>query len=630
MKSSLIAVMAGLCIFLTSTTTYARYTVVEDSEGKHWFQDDEGNRFLSLGVNTVLDVHDFQAPEGSTYYDPVPEKFEGNWEAWQDSTINILKSASFNTIGAWSTPETNDGQLYDTPILYVAEHDKLRMFQSVLPGFKEKVKAKTKSVLSEFNHHEKIIGVFLDNEMAWFGASPWTDNPYHTILEESFKPDQPAEYRQVSLDFLKEKYSSPSELSAAWSIPIESWDDVTFENLKMGRSDEANKSRSEFIAYIAYNFYRKSTEAVRELYPDFLILGTRFAGNAPTPVIEACGKYCDVLSFNHYRGKPEIDSSLLARHWLIGGKPMMITEFSWRADENTSGNPNTGGAGAVLKTQAERGERYQAFLEDAFSYPALIGMHWFQYSDQSPQGRFDGENSNYGVVDIYDRPYTQVLEHMKTINDESMKIHQTTTRPMPDTLPKDQETIISIGQYPDRPPVVDLLQSPAVAPIEVFTADDANFQLTEEEGAYLLKFDTAEQWGGGISFSGPVSNHVEKSTPPAIDIDGYTSLVFEADVPINTEFHFVLDEAAVGNPGSMSFDSTSGDDGESFILPSRLGDGKKETYRFELADLRKRSVWGNQEGGRRVDFSSVKGFALVIPGSQGSGTATIYSLRLEK
>jgi hypothetical protein len=63
----------------------------------------------------------------------------------------------------------------------------------------------------------------------------------------------------------------------------------------------------------------------------------------------------------------------------------MVTEYSWRARENTSGNPNTGGAGAVVETQAQRAANYKSYVESMISYPMVIGVHWFEFADQSPE-----------------------------------------------------------------------------------------------------------------------------------------------------------------------------------------------------------------------------------------------------
>ena len=90
---------------------------------------------------------------------------------------------------------------------------------------------------------------------------------------------------------------------------------------------------------------------------------------------------------------------------------IMVTEFAWRAEENTSGNSNTMGAGSVVKTQADRGANYSGYVEDLFSYPMVVGAHWFEFADQSPQGRGVDirEDSNYGIVDIKHRPYKTIF-----------------------------------------------------------------------------------------------------------------------------------------------------------------------------------------------------------------------------
>lgn len=45
------------------------------------------------------------------------------------------------------------------------------------------------------------------------------------------------------------------------------------------------------------------------------------------------------------------------------------------------------------------GDRYQSFF-----LPAVVGMDWFQYFDEPTHGRDDGENFNFGLVDIHDQP----------------------------------------------------------------------------------------------------------------------------------------------------------------------------------------------------------------------------------
>ena len=86
-------------------------------------------------------------------------------------------------------------------------------------------------------------------------------------------------------------------------------------------------------------------------------------------------------------------------------RPILITEYSFSAMENQSGDPNTHGADVSLPTQADRVEHLDRYAHQALNLPYLVGLHWFNWADQSPEGRFDGENCDYGLVDINNGEY---------------------------------------------------------------------------------------------------------------------------------------------------------------------------------------------------------------------------------
>ncbi|MBI1290714.1 hypothetical protein GC173_05665 [bacterium] len=609
-----------------------RFTLVQDEAGRHWFADPAGERFVSLGVNTVLEAHDFNAPAGSVYYDPIPTIFGGSFEKWQASVCQLLRTNGFNTIGAWSSLKVNDGTLKETPILYVAAHDKLRMLDAQLPDFEAKARAATREVMSKVAHPECVIGVFLDNEMAWFGASPWDDNPRHTLLEEAFRLPADHPHRRLAMEFLQGRYKNAPDFAQVWGVDAPSWDAVSFTLLRSSRTDGAAADRHAFLKTAADAFYAKSVAAVRAELPGVLVLGTRFAGNAPDPVIEACGRHCDVVSFNTYGSRPDANEFLLARYWLLGKKPMMITEYSWRGADNTSGNPNTQGAGGVVATQKERGDNYAAYVNNTLTYPMVVGMHWFQFSDQSPQGRFDGENSNYGLVDIKHRPYADLLAGMRRANEGINELRRSSTKRVPAEVPSSAVKVtFEPGQFPNRPPKIDLLASQPISPFLTFNAPDASIGLAPAEGGGLVAtVSTGASWGCGITFFGPKASAVPDATSTATDLDGYEFLVLEADMPKGVEFQIILDEAGVAAPGAISFDMSGGDDGESFGFPLDVSKGGTQTWRYALKDLEPRSVWGNQAGKRRIDLNSLKGPGIVFTSGLEGAPVTLRSLRFER
>jgi agarase len=172
-----------------------------------------------------------------------------------------------------------------------------------------------------------------------------------------------------------------------------------------------------FAAWVAERYFALTTAAIKAADPNHLVLGCRFAYVPPRGVIEAAGRHADVVSFNCY----ELDASGAIEAYAATGKPCMIGEFSFRAAD--SGLPNTNGAGPQVATQDERAACFRRYVAAALRNPALVGYHWFEHADQPAEGRFDGENSNFGAVTIDDCIYEALTGTMTSVNAEAEDIH---------------------------------------------------------------------------------------------------------------------------------------------------------------------------------------------------------------
>jgi agarase len=104
------------------------------------------------------------------------------------------------------------------------------------------------------------------------------------------------------------------------------------------------------------------------------------------------------------------------------GKPLIIGEFAFRGED--VGLPNTKGAGPKVKTQTDRAAAFEQYVIWALGEPNLVGYHWFEHADEPKEGRFDGENSNYGVVNIKDEVYELVTASMTRINARAEELHR--------------------------------------------------------------------------------------------------------------------------------------------------------------------------------------------------------------
>jgi len=397
----------------------------EQIDGVWWFVDPDGHLFVSKGVNHVSFHGDHCPALGySPYHRNVLAKY-GSEEKWAEATVQRLKAWGFNTIGAWSSASLFRLMPY-TLILNMgarAGADWLRgtfpdvfdpKFHQILDNIAAKECAPRKS-------DRLLVGYFTDNELRW--GPDWRSTRH--LLDDYLlllPPDAPG--KKALIDFFRKRYSVIEAFNTAWGLNLGSWDELgKLKELPPAPSGEVEKrrlaDRLDFLRIIAREYFRACRDAIRRHDPNHLILGVRFAGYAPRPVVEAMGEFVDVVSFNWYGFEPP--TKILEELNRITGKPVMITEFSFKAMD--SGLPNTRGAGQPVATQKDRADNFKRFVTALMKLPYCVGYHWFQWSDQPAQGRFDGENSNYGLVKENDEPWELLTQRMTKVNGQVERIH---------------------------------------------------------------------------------------------------------------------------------------------------------------------------------------------------------------
>ncbi|MBU6413864.1 MAG: hypothetical protein KGS45_10340 [Planctomycetes bacterium] len=618
-----------LCLlpFLAAAACAApSYSVTKDQDGRYWFQSPDGKRLFSAGINNIASLP-FRPREGTQFYQPLVSTFPNDFAAWSTSVRSILTAAHFNTVGAWSDPAVAASPgIYRTPVLYAAGTESDRCLDTFRPGFESRVRTNVEAMLAKYPDRSDILGVFLDNEMPWFGINAWDAPLNYTVLERAFTLPDADPARLAAIEFLKSKHKTIEGLNAAWGITAPDWSKLSADHLRTSTNAASLADREAFVGIAAERFYTVAAAEVRRIAPELLILGSRFAGDAPLSVITACGKVSDVVSVNYYSGA-KVPARVLAKFHVTTGKPLMITEFSWRAKENQSGNPNSRGAGAVLLTQAERAAHYSEFVEDLAQYPMVIGTCWFEWADQSPQGRFDGEDSNYGVVDIRHGRYEALLTAMAATNAKLHDLHAKSTRPAPTQILPPESITLKSGQQPGRPPQVSLLADWIQNP-DVWGASDASLSYVMSNKVCHITYTPGLSYGAGISFYLPTSSRSTNVGDPATivaDADGYTQVVLEAEAPAGVELNFVLAEANCVKPGSSKLD-----DGEAFLSDPIIAKAGRQTYRISLTDFKLNLFHGSQSGSKAIDMSSLGIVGLQFKGGPSQGQAKLYSFTLEK
>jgi hypothetical protein len=258
-----------------------------------------------------------------------------------------------------------------------------------------------------------LIGYFADNELAW--AAPG-DDPHdrYALAYGTLKLTTDVPAKRAFLKQLRDKYRNQEGLSKAWGIDLPAWElmeDPGFEPpLPSAEHPEIENDFKYFQRVFAETYFKTISDALKWHAPNHLLLGGRFSVST-AEAIEACAKFCDVLSFNLYTPKPQdgVDFAKLR----VLDKPVLVSEFHFGSRDR---GPFWGGAMEVAREE-DRGPAYASFLKSALAEPSIVGVHWFQYLDQPATGRMlDGENGHLGLVGITDVPYQGFVEAVRKAN----------------------------------------------------------------------------------------------------------------------------------------------------------------------------------------------------------------------
>lgn len=397
----------------------------EQVNGVWWLVDPDGHLFISKGVNHVSFHGDHCPALGYSPYNRNVQAKYGSEEKWAEATAQRLRNWGFNTIGAWSSASLFKHMPY-TVILNLgarAGADWLRgTFPDVFsPKFRQTLDEIAAKECAPRRKDSLLLGYFTDNELRW---GPDWRSTRHLLDDYLLSLPENATGKKALLEFFRKRYPTIEDFNKAWGLNLPNWDALAkLKELPPAPTDAFEKQRLsdrlDFLRIVAREYFRACYEAIRKHDPHHLILGVRFAGYALRPVVEAMGEFTDVVSFNWYGFEPPIKT--LEELHRITGKPVMITEFSFKAMD--SGLPNTKGAGQPVPTQKDRADNFERFVTELMKLPYCVGYHWFQWSDQPAQGRFDGENSNYGLVKENDESWELLTQRMTEVNGKVEQIH---------------------------------------------------------------------------------------------------------------------------------------------------------------------------------------------------------------
>lgn len=384
-------------------------TPIEEREG--WFADFPGaqpdfQEFLNSGYA----LHGHYAGRSPKCFSfaaaNLKRKYGPEWKpTYAELAHRRLRSWGLNTIANWSdsgvyrlrrTPYTDTLGSHGAKMIEGSEGYWGKFPDVFDPSFAEGIRRGMAGKRGGSANDPWCIGYFSDNEMSWGDETSLS-------LAALKSPAAQAAKREFLVD-LEAKYGEIAKLNAVWGTAHESWAALR-ESRQAPDKAKAQVDLTAFYTKAAERYFRTVRDAIKEVAPNQLYLGCRFAW-VNDRAARAAAEFCDVISYNLY------ERSVANFKYPGGDKPLIIGEFHFGALDR--GMFHTGLV--PVENQAARAAAYRDYVLGALRHPQFVGTHWFQWQDEPTTGRvYDEENYQIGFLDLADTPYRETIEATRDV-----------------------------------------------------------------------------------------------------------------------------------------------------------------------------------------------------------------------
>ena len=399
------------------------WRIAQTEGGVWWFLSPEGQKEF---LNTVTHVHPAQrgsAKEGPHFvsrdWNGGPSREGGNYDAWAAQMIQRVHGAGFKGLGAWChrvLHKYNVAMSRDLNVWSSINKNKL-FYDRDWAGAAEEI---IKGQVVALRDNKNVVGYFIDNELDWHGGFAAPGHYFDGL--ERHNPN-----RREVMKVIQGLWESIEAFNQDWAVRLQSWEELEGWKALLGQPAHAHaKLARAWVHHLARDYLKLTTALIRRYDPNHLILGVRYRGGGPVELFSASRGLTDVQSINLYAADAQLDRELFEAMYHQAQQPIVISEYAFHALDGRSGNKNFSGFiwGQVIDQQA-RADGYRLFTTRMARVPYIIGADWFQWNDEPPSGREDGEDVNFGVVDIHDKPYKKLVKAIRATRPLLNKLHAT-------------------------------------------------------------------------------------------------------------------------------------------------------------------------------------------------------------
>jgi hypothetical protein len=398
-----------------------RWTL-ESHDGISWLVTPCGERFFSIGVNTLANTSSSQLSSEIKKPSLLPP------DNWTRRTAARLRVWGFNTAGAFSPPNLPLPSLPDLDLGWKARFHWADPFD---PSVEERMMTKAREAVVPYKASAYRIGYFSDNEVGWWNGELFT----HYLKQSGTNHTKQALVDLVRRHYEGDWHRFTDDFAVSGGIS-------SFQELLQSSGVQAHlrpggngiRVVREWTTCITRHYYELVNRAIREADPEALIFGDRLPGIYDPDAVRAMAPFVDAVATNYNVDSPD---GWIAHYYfdglrqLTGNKPVLVSEWYFAAAQNRSGNLNNGDL-MTVQSQAERARGAASAVQHFARKPGIVGIHWFQYYDEPRGGRAgDHEDYDFGLLDTNGRPYEELVTALTAANRSVAGVHQRVSPPTP-------------------------------------------------------------------------------------------------------------------------------------------------------------------------------------------------------
>ena len=426
-RLALTATCLALSLSCGKAQTAAPFRVQQQGETS-WLVKPDGREFFSMGVCVV------DQGVSREHFNPANPAYAAfqhyqNSNEWAEATLKRLQSWRFTTAGGWSDfaslKQCRDADVAFIPVLAVGMSCGVPWLDMWDTNVIARMHQIAREKILPVRDDPRLLGYYSDNEMGW-----WNSALFNLTLKQPPTSGQ----RQRLMQLLRETYHNE------WAELLKDFEPegaASFRELNghgmlyLRPGSRGIRVYRRFLGLMAERYYSLVHDIIRTYDKRGLILGDRYQSFYYPEVARASASSLDVVSMNL---NAAWNDGTFPRCYLdtlhaVTGKPIIVSEFYMCAEQNRTGDRNLTSTFPVVPTQQDRATGFRNTVEALARLPYVVGADWFQYSDEPPHGRNDGEDYDFGLVDVHDQPYEELTAMAKSLDPTAIKLQKHPARP---------------------------------------------------------------------------------------------------------------------------------------------------------------------------------------------------------